>query len=241
MLVSTPFKETCITTPHEMMDGGNTMQLDRMKKLILIPIATFGAIAVSITIFSNRLIENSSAPNIYSSSSIIPNNRVGLVLGTSKFTVDNRLNLYFKYRVDAAVELYESGKIQKILVSGDNSYVEYNEPIDFKKALVDAGIPSEDIYLDYAGFRTLDSVVRAKEIFGLGQVTIISQKFHNQRAIFIADYYSINAIGFNARDVSGASGLKINLREKFARVKAVLDLYLFRTKPKFLGERIKIT
>ena len=84
-------------------------------------------------------------------------------------------------------------------------------------------------------------MVRAKEIFGLGQVTIISQKFHNQRAIFIADYYSINAIGFNARDVSGASGLKINLREKFARVKAVLDLYLFRTKPKFLGERIKIT
>ena len=241
MLFGKPYKGACIATLPEMMHGDNTMKLDRMKKFILIPIATLSAIAVGITICSNKLIESRSAPNIYSSSSTIPNNRVGLVLGTSKLTVDNRLNLYFKYRVDAAVELYKSGKIQKILVSGDNSYVGYDEPTDFKNALIEAGIPPEDIHLDYAGFRTLDSVVRAKEIFGLGQVTIISQEFHNQRAIFIADYYSVNAIGFNARDVAGTGGLKTNMREKLARVKAVLDLYLFRTKPKFLGERIEIT
>ena len=101
------------------------------------------------------------------------------------------------------------------------------------------GIPKEKIYLDYAGFRTLDSMVRAKEIFGLNQVTIISQKFHNERAIYLAETKGLKAIGFNATDISGSEGYKVQLREYFARVKVFLDL-LMNTQPRFYGEKVEI-
>jgi len=119
-------------------------------------------------------------------------------------------------------------------VSGDNSRKDYDEPSDFKNDLITKGIPEHKIFLDYAGFRTLDSVVRAKEIFGQTSITFISQKFHNQRAIYIANHYNINAIGFNANDVYNR-----HLREYFARSKAGIDL-VFNVQPKFLGEKIII-
>jgi SanA protein len=109
---------------------------------------------------------------------------VGLVLGTSQYLKNGYLNWYFKYRIEATVELYKKGKIDFILVSGDNSHKNYDEPTAFKNELIKRGIPADQIYLDYAGFRTLDSVVRAKEIFGQTSITIISQKFHNERAIY---------------------------------------------------------
>ena len=102
-----------------------------------------------------------------------------------------------------------------------------------------AGIDSTVIYLDYAGFRTFDSIVRLKKIFGQQRVTIISQLFHNQRAIYIAQKEGIEAIGFNAKDVSGDAGLKVQLREKLARVKVFVDMITGK-KPKFLGEKISI-
>lgn len=101
------------------------------------------------------------------------------------------------------------------------------------------GIPSNKIFLDYAGFRTLDSVIRAKEIFDQKSITIISQQFHNERAIYLAEKNGIAAIGFNARDVTGTHGLKIRVREEFARTKAYLAI-LFGVQPKFLGEKIEI-
>ena len=131
----------------------------------------------------------------------IPKNKVGLVLGTAKHMTDGTINLYYKYRIDATVELYKAGKIEYVLVSGDNSTKYYDEPSTFKQDLIAKGIPENRIYLDYAGFRTLDSVVRAKEIFGQTSITFISQKFHNQRAIYIANDYDIDAVGYNAKDV----------------------------------------
>ena len=113
------------------------------------------------------------------------------------------------------------------------------EPKTIKNDLVAEGIPSEKIFLDYAGFRTLDSMVRAKEVFGLENVTVISQKFHNERAIYLAKKKGLIAIGYNAKDVTGNSGLKIRLREYLARVKVFIDL-LFNTQPKFFGELIEI-
>ena len=98
-------------------------------------------------------------------------------------------NLYFDYRILAAVELYKAGKIKYILISGDNRKKDYNEPEEMKKALIQKGVPAKFIYLDYAGFRTLDSVVRAKEVFGQNQLTIISQRFHNERAIYLAEKF----------------------------------------------------
>lgn len=171
---------------------------------------------------------------IYDDLSAIPKNKVGLLLGTGKYAASGNINLFYKYRIDAAVKLYKAGKIEYILVSGDNSTKDYDEPSDFKNDLIAKGIPEENIFLDYAGFRTLDSVVRAKEIFGQTSITFISQKFHNQRAIYIAKHHNINAIGFNAKDV-----YKSHFREYLARSKASLDL-VFNIQPKFLGNPIKI-
>ncbi len=162
-----------------------------------------------------------------------------MVLGTSKYLSTGHINQYFKFRINATVQLYKSGKIDYIIVSGDNGSKYYNEPVDFKKELIAEGIPKEKIYLDYAGFRTLDSVVRSKAIFGQDSITIISQQFHNQRAIFLASHHGIFAIGYNAKDVSGRSGLKTKIREYLARTKAVIDV-IFDVEPKFYGESIEI-
>ncbi|WP_179333174.1 SanA/YdcF family protein [Winogradskyella costae] len=164
----------------------------------------------------------------------IPKNNVGLVLGASKWAPSGNINLFYKHRVDAAVALYKAGKIDYILVSGDNGRKDYDEPTDFKNDLITQGIPAEHIFLDYAGFRTLDSIVRAKKIFGQNAITIISQKFHNERAIYIAQHYDIEAIAYNAKDV-----YKTPPREYLARTKARLDL-LFNVNPKFLGDKIAI-
>ena len=169
----------------------------------------------------------------------VPKNKVGLVLGTSNKLSNGRQNPYYSYRINATIALFKSGKIEFVLVSGDNATQYYNEPTTIKKDLIAGGIPQEKIFLDYAGFRTLDSMVRAKEVFGLERVTVISQKFHNQRAIYLAERKGLTAVGFNATDVTGNSGLKVHLREYLARVKVFIDL-VFNTQPKFYGERIEI-
>lgn len=190
-------------------------------------------------LFANYSIGKSAESKIFSDTALIEKNKVGLVLGTAKHLKNGRINLYFKYRIDATVKLYKAGKIEFVLVSGDNGNKEYDEPTDFKEELVKRGIPAEKIHLDYAGFRTLDSVVRAKEIFGQEKITIISQQFHNERAIFLAQKKGLDAIGFNAQDVSGRYGLKVRIREYLARTKAFIDI-LLGVKPKFLGTQIEI-
>ncbi|KAB1151414.1 vancomycin high temperature exclusion protein [Tenacibaculum aiptasiae] len=192
-----------------------------------------------IIIISNYSIENYSKGKTFSNASEIKKNKVGLVLGTAKMLSNGMVNLYFKYRIDATVELFKKGKIDFVLISGDNGNKSYDEPTDFKNELMKYGIPEDKIFLDYAGFRTLDSVVRCKEIFGQDKVTIISQKFHNERAIYLAHNHNIEAVGFNAKDVSGRYGLKVKLREYLARTKVFIDI-LFRVKPKFLGKKIEI-
>uniref|UniRef100_UPI00404A0F73 SanA/YdcF family protein n=1 Tax=Gelidibacter sp. TaxID=2018083 RepID=UPI00404A0F73 len=204
-------------------------------KIILLLI-TFLSIS---TVLTSLWIDHTSKDKTFDSIDEIPKNKVGLILGAGKFTANGNINLYYKYRVEAAVALYNSGKVEYILISGDNSRTDYDEPTDFKNDLIAKGIPAEKIYLDYAGFRTLDSVVRAKEIFGQHTFTIISQKFHNQRAIYLAKSYGIDAIGYNAKDVMGAYGLKTQIREYLARAKASLDVF-FNVEPKFLGEKITI-
>ena len=160
-------------------------------------------------------------------------------LGTSKYLRKGSVNEFWKNRIDATVTLFNLGKIKSIIISGDNSKLYYNEPIEMKKELVKLGIPDSVIYLDYAGFRTFDSMIRAYKIFGQSSFTVISQKFHNERAVYIARHYGIYAIGFNAKEVNAYNGFKTALREKFARVKLFMD-FLFDRQPKFLGEKIRI-
>ncbi len=188
--------------------------------------------------FSNWIIISSAKKTIYSTVSETPEgNKVALLLGTSRYTVRGTTNLYFKYRINAASELYHSGKIKHIIVSGDNSLKEYNEPKQMQQALIQKGVPKSAITLDYAGFRTLDSVVRGKKVFDQNKFIIISQRFHVERALFIAYKYDIDAIGFAAQDPPEKYSLKTKIREVFAKTKAVIDLYIINKKPKFLGKK----
>ncbi|SHM88615.1 SanA protein [Chryseobacterium carnipullorum] len=169
----------------------------------------------------------------------VPETKVALLLGTGKTLSNGMPNAYFYNRIQAAIDLYKSGKIKYILVSGDNSSKDYNEPEDMQLTLMKYGIPKERIVMDHAGFRTLDSVVRAKDIFGQTKLVIISQKFHNERAVFLARKNAIEAFGYNANDVNKYAGLKTNLREYLAKTKVYWDL-LFGVQPKFGGEKILI-
>ena len=170
----------------------------------------------------------------------IPARRVGLVLGTSPRNSNGTPNSFFGFRIKAAVRLYQAKKIDYILVSGDNQYKSYNEPRAMHRALIAQGIPNERITLDFAGFRTLDSIIRAQAVFSENEFIVISQAFHNQRALFIGDYYGMNLLGFNADDVETVFQLKVRLREVLARFKAILDLYILGTEPHFLGDKISI-
>jgi SanA protein len=209
----------------------------KLKRIIQITLVLLGLILI-FAITANLMVSNKSQYT-YNSVEDIPHNRVGLVLGTSKFLANSYENYYFKYRIEAAFELYQAGKIDYILVSGDNSRKEYDEPTMMKEDLMALGVPENKIFLDYAGFRTWDSVVRCKEIFGQTNITIISQQFHNERAIFIAHCNDMEAVGYNAKDVNAYFGFKTQMREKMARVKVVLD-YLVGNEPKYLGETIEI-
>lgn len=189
--------------------------------------------------YANYNIKEKSDDFLYDDIQKIPQINTALLLGTSKTLNDGRANLYFSYRINAATELYKSGKIKYIIVSGDNSQKNYNEPEDMQLALIQNGILEDKIFLDFAGFRTLDSVVRAKEIFGQKKLIIISQKFHNERAVFLARKNDMEAFGFNAKDVNKHAGFKTNIREYFAKAKVYWDLIL-GVEPKFGGEKINI-
>ncbi|MBM1106026.1 YdcF family protein [Aurantibacter crassamenti] len=210
-----------------------------MKKKLLKVIVALIIVPILIFLICHHTITSSAYGKTYDEITVIPTNKVGLVLGTSKKLSSGDLNPYYEYRILATVQLFKANKIQFVLVSGDNGSRYYNEPTTFKKDLVKAGIPADKIFLDYAGFRTLDSMVRAKVVFGLDKVTVISQKFHNERAIYLAERKGLKAIGYNAKDVSGQNGLKVHVREYFARVKAFLDM-LINTQPKFFGDKIEI-
>jgi SanA protein len=211
-----------------------------MLRKLLIVFCVPVALCVAGLIAARIVIAHAAKDKTYSDVSMIPHRRVGLVLGCPKHVFGGWPNPFFENRIAAAVELYRHRKVDYLVVSGDNRLPSYDEPTDMKNALLDKGVPADRVYLDYAGFRTLDSVVRVKEIFGQNKVTIISQKFHNQRAIFLAGHHGIDAIGFNAPDVALRYNFKTAFREQFAKVKAVLDVYLFHKQPHFLGQKIVI-
>lgn len=209
-----------------------------LKALLRLVIGTI-VLILSIIGVSDFMVEWHTMPYLYDSPNTIPKRKVGLLLGTSPKSLDGNVNLYYKYRLEAAVDLFNHQKIDFILVSGDNSTQYYDEPTTIKKDLIAMGVPESKIVLDYAGFRTLDSIVRADKVFGEEIFTIISQPFHNKRALYLAHRKGINAIAFNAREVGVRYGWKVFLRERLARVKMMMDI-LFNKQPKFLGEKVPI-
>jgi len=165
----------------------------------------------------------------------VPRTDVALVLGTSKL-IGDRMNVHFRVRMDAAASLYKAGRVRHILVSGDNSTAHYNEPEDMKQSLMERGVPAKAITCDFGGLRTLDSVVRARDIFGVTKCVIVSDDFHLARALWIADRHSVSATAFYEDPVRWRTSGKTRIREWFARVKAVAD-EITGTEPKFGGKK----
>lgn len=217
------------------------MKLSRLKRwLQWRTLVLTGVLAVGLLYGLNQWVTRSVDDRVFSDVAQLPQNDVGLVLGCSKYLSSGRINPDFQARIDAAVELYEAGKVKHLLLSGDNHRVGYDEPTDMMESLLERGVPAEAMTRDYAGFRTLDSVVRAHEVFGRTKLTLITDDFHAHRAVFLAQHKGIEAVGFAAQKVSLNRSARSRVREVVARVKAVADIYVLRTKPKFLGDKIKI-
>jgi vancomycin permeability regulator SanA len=143
-------------------------------------------------------------------------------------------------RLDYGYALYVQGKAKKILVSGDHGQNDYDEVNAMKAYLVKKGVPSEDVFMDHAGFNTYDSMYRAKEIFCIGSLLISTQEFHINRSVYIARKLGIDAYGYPCADKPSYNMTMLNFRESFARVKAFLDLLVHR-EPKYLGDTIPIS
>ena len=206
------------------------------KRKILLSILGLGVIfiilCIVLTVHADRQVEACSR-YVWSDAEKLPEREYGLLLGTARIVQGKYLNQYFLLRIEGAVKLYRLGKIRKIVVSGDNSRKEYNETGDMKQALMEHGIPEKAIEMDYAGFRTLDSVLRARNLFGLRQYTVISQHFHCERAVYLAREHGLDVIGFAAEEVSPKFRLKRYFREPLARSKAWLDIHILHTRPHF--------
>lgn len=201
---------------------------------LVTPLAT-GAFAL----WADGHIEQMAAGRVYDDLAALPHREVAVVLGTSKYS-RGRLNSFYVGRIRAAAELYHAGKVDGILVSGDNGTVEYNEPDEMRADLIALGVPAEHVTADYAGFRTLDSIYRAGDVFGLDSYIVVSQPFHIERALYLADQKGHDVIGYAARGPQGVHFQRNRAREVLARAKAVLDVEILNLGPKYLGEPVYV-
>jgi SanA protein len=208
-----------------------------IKRLIA---GVFGIIILmlAVAIGLDQWISLRTQPYIYDEVQTLPHRQVGVVLGTSKYYRTGVINQYYLYRIQGAINAYNSGKVKYLLLSGDNAQQSYNEPSTMRRDLIAAGIPASDIVLDYAGFRTLDSIVRTRKVFDTNDFIIITQRFHCERALFIALHMGIQAQCFAVP--SPKNMLSVRSREIFARLGALTDLYLLKREPRFLGPLIPI-
>ena len=213
------------------------MKIRKRKILVALALVAVSAILLAggAMFWANRVCGAVAKGRIFRSLDEVPANDVALVLGTGKLTAQGRPNLHFQQRIAAATELFHAGKVRHLIVSGDNHVMGYDEPTDMRDALAAAGVPTNAITCDYAGFRTLDSVVRANAVFGLTNFTIVTEEFHCPRALWIAKARRLNAVAFAAPDLSLRWSARVRAREALARVLCGLDLYVLRTQPKFPG------
>lgn len=213
--------------------------LKRLRRLFLYA-ACLALLALLATAAINWWIVRSGESSTFTDIANLPANDVGLVLGASARVGGGFANPHFQARVTAAAKLYQAGKLKHLLLSGDNHVKGYDEPSDMKEALIKLGVPETAMTLDYAGFRTLDSVVRAKSVFGQSKLTIITDDFHVHRALFLCRAYGIEATAFSSEPIPLEFSASTRTRERLARVKAWLDVYVLRTQPKFYGEPVNI-
>ncbi len=200
--------------------------------------AVFAVIGVFATILNDVAISRNASARLYHLVDETPEYQVGLVLGTSKYAQGNE-NRYYRARIEAASNLFHAGRIHAVLVSGDASTRYYDETTTMQRDLIAQGVPEDLIMLDFAGVRTLDSVFRAKKVFGLDQVIVVSQQFHCERALYLADGVGLDATGFCAEDIPAPHSLVMRGREVLARAVAFVDLNVFDTQPRSLDPGVR--
>ena len=190
-------------------------------------------------VLGNVWIEFRARGRIYQTLANVPQTDIALVLGTSARLRSGHANAFFTGRMDAAAELYRAGKVRHLLLSG-NRTAGYDEPTSMREALLARGVPEAATTLDYAGFRTLDSFARAKKVFGVSRVLIVTDDFHTARSVFLARHFEIDARAYSSKPAALGWSMRTRVREIAARCKALLDLYVLRTKPRFLGPPIRL-
>lgn len=192
--------------------------------------AGWGTLAfVLAVLLANRWVINSTDSLLYKDTSLLPDNEVGLVLGCSPFISSGKPNPQFRGRMQAAADLYRLGKVKRLILSGANPDSRYNEPKKMREALLELGVPSEAMVLDFAGDSTYESVTRSKVVFNLTSVTVVTQKYHAYRALFLARKVGVRAVAYQA-PIEGipGPGFRHPPREVFARLLAVLDVLVYR-------------
>lgn len=209
-----------------------------MVKRLIYGLIIICVVMITTALGLDRWISIKSAPYIYDNLKSLPHRQVGVVLGTAKYYRTGVINQYYLYRIQGALNAYNSGKVNYLLLSGDNAQQSYNEPMTMRRDLMAAGVPASDIVLDYAGFRTLDSIVRTRKVFDTNDFIIITQRFHCERALFIALHMGIQAQCYAVP--SPKNILSVRVREVGARLGALADLYLMKREPRFLGPMVPI-
>lgn len=212
--------------------------LTRCPKKCLVIYSLFISICtlIAIVFYSNYEVNSTSNGKVYYATDTVPTKRVALILGAG-IRPNGSPSLYLRERIEAGVDLYTSGKVQKLLVSGDNRTEDYNEPEVMKKFAVDLGVKPEDVQEDFAGRRTYDSCYRAKSIFSLDEVIVVTQEFHIRRSIFLCEKMHVKTVGYVAQTPrlysQNAYETYLAFREFLANINAVADVYVLR--PKVVG------
>jgi vancomycin permeability regulator SanA len=208
-------------------------------KLINKKYLKIGFIVVILAFFTPLIwIEISTKNEIYTEQTA-PKERIAIVFGAGVKKNGTPSDI-LKDRIQTASNLYTQGKIEKILMSGDNSISHYNEPVAMQKYAILLGIPEDKIALDYAGFRTYDTCARAKKVFMINQAILITQKFHLKRAVFLCKSMGIKSSGVIVNKNTYIDNIKLNIRDTLAKIQSFYEVYLIKHDPKFLGEEIPI-
>jgi len=211
-------------------------------RLVLGIVLACGALALVVVLLAwlaERRLGQLAEPYLFDDPTRLPNIDVALVLGAAPIGPEGGPNRYFEYRLDAAAALWRAGKVKYLLVSGDRSRPDYDEPSAMRAGLIARGVPPSAIYRDFAGVRTRDSMLRARSVFGQQRLIVVSQGFHAARAIFLARGEGIEAWGLAARDVDRAYSIFTELRRYPSAMRAYLDVWL-DTPPRHAGPSITI-
>lgn len=207
------------------------MQKSRKRLRAVKFVAAIGLATTAFAAACNLWVDAAARGEIFTDPNLIPAQRVGVVLGTDQYS-GGRIRPYYQNRIDAAAMLYHSGKVSHLIVSGDPW-----QPPAMRASLMALGVPGDRITLDPGGFRTLASIVRARDTFGLRSFVVISQSSHCARAIYLARAYGCDVVGFAAADPRHPRDL---VREFLTRPKAVLDVYLLHRNARAIGPRLPI-